>query len=269
MRLFILIAFIFLSPFSLSKSYGETITIVADYWCPYNCDTKGDRPGYMVEIAKLIFGKQKIKVKYQIVNWSRAIYATRKGRYNGVIGAFRGDVPDFIFPGNELGVSFNNFYINKKTLWTYRGDSSLTEHRIGVIKNYSYGKRLDRYIMKNFANSDRILMAYGSNALVKLVELLRLGKIHSLVEDKYVWDYHIRNNKYKNNFKIAGQIHAQKAYIAFTPRKKSSAKYASILSAGIAEIRKSGELQKILDRYGLKDWYKSGFDGVRPAIRNN
>jgi polar amino acid transport system substrate-binding protein len=43
-------------------------------------------------------------------------------------------------------------------------------------------------------------------------------------------------------------------YIAFSPSKQGSADYARILSEGIIELRKTGELQVILNKYGLQDW---------------
>jgi polar amino acid transport system substrate-binding protein len=43
-------------------------------------------------------------------------------------------------------------------------------------------------------------------------------------------------------------------YIAFSPNKSTSVRYAKMLSEGIVAMRKSGELQKILDKYGLQDW---------------
>lgn len=51
-------------------------------------------------------------------------------------------------------------------------------------------------------------------------------------------------------------VKPEKACIAFSPALPQSEKYAEILSAGIAELRKSGELKQILSKYGLEDWKK-------------
>jgi ABC-type amino acid transport substrate-binding protein len=43
-------------------------------------------------------------------------------------------------------------------------------------------------------------------------------------------------------------------FVAFSPGKDSSKKYSEQFSAGIADLRKSGKLKQILDRYNVKDW---------------
>jgi polar amino acid transport system substrate-binding protein len=42
--------------------------------------------------------------------------------------------------------------------------------------------------------------------------------------------------------------------VAFAPGVARSRDYARILDEGIAAMRASGELAKLLQRYGLKDW---------------
>jgi len=49
-------------------------------------------------------------------------------------------------------------------------------------------------------------------------------------------------------------VEASYVYIAFSPFFKQSKTYAKILSDGIIKYRKNGKLQKILNKYGLKDW---------------
>ncbi len=54
---------------SSAQEEQKTITLAADIWCPYNCDSKDERPGFMVELAKEIFQKKGINVQYVIVPW--------------------------------------------------------------------------------------------------------------------------------------------------------------------------------------------------------
>ena len=60
---------------------------------------------------------------------------------------------------------------------------------------------------------------------------------------------------------ILEEIHAagygvESAYsnIAFSPPLPESPKLANQLSKGIADLRRSGRLQSVLERYGLRDW---------------
>ena len=61
--------------------------------------------------------------------------------------------------------------------------------------------------------------------------------------------------------KLSGEIvsagdvdHMDEIFMAFSPAKDSSKKYSQIFDEGLVELRKSGKLQEILDRYGVKDW---------------
>jgi polar amino acid transport system substrate-binding protein len=46
----------------------------------------------------------------------------------------------------------------------------------------------------------------------------------------------------------------EELYIACTPADPRGKRYADMFSVGIANLRKSGELATILDKYNLSDW---------------
>ena len=58
-----------------------------------------------------------------------------------------------------------------------------------------------------------------------------------------------------DQFKLAGKVNEpKKTFIAFSPELDSSHDYAHILSKGMNDLRLSGDLAKILAKYGLRDW---------------
>ena len=46
-----------------------------------------DKPGFMTEIATAAFGTHDIDVKYEVLNWSRVLRLTHKGRIDGALAA--------------------------------------------------------------------------------------------------------------------------------------------------------------------------------------
>ena len=44
---------------------AKTVVLVADEWCPYNCAPNSDKPGYVVEIAELVFAEAGHTVIYK------------------------------------------------------------------------------------------------------------------------------------------------------------------------------------------------------------
>ncbi|MFZ5569783.1 MAG: substrate-binding periplasmic protein [Thermodesulfobacteriota bacterium] len=234
--------------------HADQIVIVSDDWCPINCDPGTQAPGFMVEFAKIIFAKAGHSVEYKQVPWTRAVMEARKGNYHGIIGAYRGDAPDFIFPENEQAVIGNSFFVLRDSTWTYTGLPSLDRVKIGLILGYDYGEEIDQYTQKN-KDSTKVQMNSGEKALEKNIKKLLAGRIDAVLENNYVFEYKASRMNIMDKIKPAGvAVQPDKAYIAFSPAHHKSKEYAEILSRGMEEIRASGELAKILEQYGLKDW---------------
>ncbi len=233
---------------------AATITIVADEWCPYNCTPGSDKPGYMIELAQQILGEAGHTIDYRNMPWSRAIEEARKGRFDAIVGAARGDAPDFVYPENALGVSSNVFVVPKGASWRYRDIGSLAEISFGSIRDYSYGDELDAYITEHEKDARRVQVASGDDALSTNIKKLAAGRIGAAVEDRNVIEYFLADTGQQGNFEIAGNLGEDPLYIAFPPGGERSSEYARQLSEGVARMRASGELAALLKKYGLRDW---------------
>lgn len=212
----------------------------------------------MVDIAKKAFAKHNIEVEYKIIPWARAITETRKGLHTAIVGAAVGDAPDFIFPDAEQGFVSNYFYVNKGNKWRYSGVKSLKEISLGVIADYSYNEEIDDYIKQYNKYPEYIQIMAGDNALAINLSKLKRNKIGATLESRYVMEYYLSQNNMKNLFEPAGMLELSeedKLYVAFSPKDKRKAKkYADILTKETVNMRKSGELQEIMDIYGIVDW---------------
>ncbi len=244
---------------SSAQEEQKTITLAADIWCPYNCDSKDERPGFMVELAKEIFQKKGINVQYVIVPWERAVEDARKGTYSGIIGARVGDAPDFIFPDEPLGFSSNYFYVRSDSTWQFDGIESLEAISLGVIEGYSYDDKLDAYVKLYHEDVNHIQPVSGETALQQNFEKLELKRVDAIVEDINVANNFLKQTGQKDKFKTVGEepdvnLSNKYVYIAFNPVNKDSKELARILSDGMRELRKSGRLEEILSEYDVEDW---------------
>ncbi len=233
---------------------SKTISLRTDIWFPYDGKPGSDKEGFMIDIAREVFEAKGYKIDYQLAPWSRAIKDTRKGKYDGIVGAFKEEAPDFVFPENECGLSTTVFITKKGEKWKYTGVDSLKKAAIGVIKGYSYGEVFDKYIKNNSKNSKRIQIAFGADAFKSNSKKLMIGRLTAFVEDKMVAFSSLKKMGMADKVSIAGELFKDNIYIAFSPNRKTSKKYAKILSDGMVRLRKSGKLKKILSKYGLKDW---------------
>jgi len=239
---------------SFISMQADTLTLKADYWMPFNGDGKTDT-GYVLDLAKAIFEPKGHKVVFVITPWDKAIAETRAGKGEGLIGASPSDAPDFVYPAEEQGESVLLFCVKAGSPWKYTGIDSLRTVKLGVIKDYSYYKDLDDYIK---ASPGAVAFGTGTNPLQTNLTKLVQGEFGVLIDDRSVLKYTIAkmNLQGKVAFTMATSdvVKPSKLFIAFSPKNPKSAEYAKLLSEGMAGLRASGELQKILAKYGLTDW---------------
>ena len=187
----------------------------------------------------------------QSVPWARAKDEARAGKFNGMIGAVKGDAPDFIFPETGLIELSNVFFIKNGHSWKFNSIPSLESVSLGVIRGYSYTDEVDSYIEKNKANQKRIQLASGDNAINTIVNKLVAGRVDVILDDRLVVLSAAGRLNVTKEIAEAGVAKSEPGYIAFSPSNPKSKDYASILSAGFKELESSGKLTEILARYGI------------------
>jgi len=237
--------------FTLSRA--DVITFAADEYCPYNCTPESEKPGYLIEIAQLIFQQHNHEVKYILANsFDESIQKTRSGEYDAILSVLKIDVSDFIFPLHPQIIVDNVFFVRKEFNWQYNGVESLKKIRLGHIVGYSYFKELDEYIATKHSDSARVQDVSGPSAFLYNLKKLRYRQIDAIIEDRYVIDYYYQERHEVNPFKVAERLFSNELYIAFSPKGKHSKEYAKILSDGMIRLQKDGTLETILEKYGLK-----------------
>jgi polar amino acid transport system substrate-binding protein len=241
--------------FSAPYAASETVKIVADNWCPYNCEPNSLRPGYMIEIAEKAFEKHGIKVEYSILPWERAIQETRIGNYTAIVGASVGDAPDFVFPQIPQGMSEDAFYVKKDSTWHYDGTASLENVSLATIAGYAYNETIDTYIKHNKSNLRRVQSIAGEEPLDLNIKKLLAGRVDVLIDDENVMNFTLKEKNLEEKIKFAYVFPSNSQsflYIAFSPSHPKAKQYAKILCDETKAMKKNGTLEKIMDNYGLK-----------------
>ena len=232
---------------------AEVISIRADVWCPYNCAPGSDKPGYMIEIAQSILGPKGHTIDYQNMPWTRAIKQTREGKYSAIVGAYIEDAPDFVFAEN-LGSSTMTFYGQKGNTWRFKDIESLKAVKIGVVKDYAYTAEIDKYIADN-SKTQLVQVAFGEDALETNIKKLFKNRIDVFIANEMVISYHIKQSgRAMSLFENCGVLSTDNVHIAFSPKIDASKSYVDLINKGVQDMRASGELKKILDKYGIADW---------------
>jgi polar amino acid transport system substrate-binding protein len=211
----------------------------------------------LIDIAEIIFKRSGYSIEYRLTPWTRTLADVKKGTVNGAIGIYFSQARNegFVIPSEEMGQSINKFFVNSNNKWNYNGFPSLKNMKLGLIGNYDYGS-LNIYIQEQIKQkTGNIEFTSGNDALQKNINKLLTKRIQAIVEDNQVVNYYLNNNQLSHSLRDAGAVPPEnKVGICFSSLLPESGKLAVLLSDGIIQMRKTGELQKILDKYGVKDW---------------
>ena len=235
---------------------GATISLRADEWCPYNCVPDSDRPGYMIEIARAIFEEAGHVVDYQTLNWSRSLAETRKGKYSGVIGATLDEVPGFI-AGPALGYSNDSFAVRPGTVINTKRMDPFAGLTLGAIRGYDYFKPVNDYIEAHGENRALVQFTFGDDALEQNLRKLVDGRVDFVIDDGNVLRRTVHDLGLTPDLRIIETDEPEAVHIAFSPEDPNAEAYATLMRHGVDRLRRSGGLERILKRYGLRDWVEA------------
>ena len=235
----------------------------ADDWCPYNCEPGSNKPGYVIELAKIIFEKKGYDVEYKVIPWEQAKANALHGKITGAIGMEKkeGDETEkkedpsgakkFQYPQNEITINTSSFFVLAENKWKFdpvNPDKSLAAlgGKVGAAEGYAFDLH-DKLTEKNM-----LVEVGGTSPLKDLMAMLLEGKIKALIDDKTVVTYKAYGMKCARKIQNAGIAEEpRKLYIGFCTDCKEE---AAVFSQGIDDLRASGKLKEVLATYYLTDW---------------
>lgn len=233
--------------------FADTITLGADLWCPYNCDPKSDKPGFLVEIAQEAFKLTDDKLDYRVMEWTQALDDARDGKIDGVIAVTKEEAPGFIFPQFAPASATDSFWTSKKSNWKFNGIDSLKDRLLIIFKGYSYEEPLKTYIAENINNPERIKVLESKTGRDETVNILLSNDKAVLIEESAAMEYFVTSIGKRDQFnEFYSGLPPVNIYIAFSPKNPKSEQYAKILSHELLKMINSGAYQKLVQKYTLE-----------------
>lgn len=241
--------------FAAVPAKADEIKLRADEWCPYNCSPGSDKPGFAIEIARAVFAPDTIS--YETLPWSRALAAAAAGDIDGAVGASVNEAPTLVFPENTLGPLTNVVATTKASSFVYDGVGSLGGKSLAAVRDYEYGPPIDDYIAAHAGDRSLVRLISGDDVTSQLVKMLIAGRADAIVEAETVLSFTAEEDGVLDQL-VKTPLPADNdpdgdVNIGFTNNARGQA-LAKRFSDGLAALRASGELAKILARYGLTDW---------------
>lgn len=234
---------------------ARVVTVRSDIFCPFVCAAESDHPGYVIELTGAAFALHGYRVDYQVIPYARAIEATRRGAFDAVAAVAAEDTPGFVF-SHVVGLSPTVLATRKGSGFVWRGPQSLEPLRLGaVIGIESWGSAVSGYIAANRDNPDRVDFSGGTEPYAMNVRKLLAGRVDVIADSGPVLGHTLR----RLGVTDAIEIHpvpseVQPLMMAFSPANERSTELVRLFNDGLGRIRSSGELARILARYGIADW---------------
>jgi polar amino acid transport system substrate-binding protein len=230
-----------------------TLLIGRGDWCPYVCwePEGGARIGYAAEMLQTIFQRAGYAVEFMLLNYSMGIELARQGEIALMSCMYSVDAPDLEYPNIPLGMSRNHFFVRKDAPWRFTGLDSLQDVRVGLVQNYQYPE-FQEYID---THPEGFLFMKGADPLVRNLEMLMLGRLDAVFDDRNVVLLQADRLGVRDKIVDAGDFGIEnEVLVGFSPADPRTPELKRILEQGIQDLRTSGELARILDRYGVADW---------------
>lgn len=245
----LVVSLVLLGPASADE---PVVRLCADQWMPYNGEPAAAKPGYVIELARTVFEPQGVKVEYNVMPWEEALGAVREGRMSGAIGANAEEAEGLTCPPESIGSISICLIVRAETAWAYDNIASFRKVTLGIIKGYSYWPALDAYIEK--PDGKGLCIAEGDTPLEDLMTKLQAGEIDVVAESEPVLLWYLRSHSLdREKFRVVFKGTPEPIFVAFSSSDEGR-RYATMLGEGIRALRASGELTKLLQRYGLRDW---------------
>ena len=230
---------------------ADTWTIRADNWCPYNCEPQSASPGYMIEIMDMAAKASGNTLDYKLMPWSRSLDEARKGLITGVVGLSDGDRTGLVL-SEKMGVDNNCFFVAEGSTFKFTGFKDLaTLSSLGVTQDYVY---TDEFTEWRKTNEAKIQSVVGNNTIETNAKKLKANRIQAFVENSIVVDYARKTTPELKGVVSAGCLSNSPLFAGISTKNPKAAEIIKHINTKVAELKKTGELKKILDKYGVAAW---------------
>lgn len=231
--------------------HADIWTIRADYWCPYNCAPEDAQPGYMIEILQRAARSNGHVLDYKLMPWPRALEQARLGTITGVVGMVASNRSGLVV-SDKMGIDATCVFVRKDSALRYEKPADLDQfNRIGIVEGYGYPPE---FMQWHTGNPTRVQALAGDNTLEMQAKKLAAGRIDAFVENVNVVRYaqtHIPELRMAHN---GGCMRDETLYFGYSAKNPRAQEIKTQVDQTLAAMRKSGELRKLLDKYGVALW---------------
>jgi polar amino acid transport system substrate-binding protein len=237
-------------------AHSQQLIVQADSWCPYNCQPESAEPGYAIEMLQAVFDRAGQKIKYEIVPWDRALQQAGAGMASAAVAAtqMQAEKHGLLIGQESVGYSSDCLYVPVSNQREFAKESDLDSlNAVAIVSGYTYRGDFASWLARP-KNKDKVLVQRGEHPAEINARNLSLGRLDGVIENSQVMSQLTYKLGLENKLRAVDCQQRTPVYIAFSPKLPNVQFMVKQFDRGIAELRQSGQLAKILAKYGQSDW---------------
>lgn len=207
--------------------------------------------GYASQIVQRAFALQKINVVYRFYPWKRSIEEARSGRIAGtLLWTNNADRQKDFLVSHAVYRSKTMLFFNRNRPLQWQSLADLKGHRVGITNGYSYGEKWEQLIR------NRTLIPDQANTDAQNFAKLLANRIDAFPCEEVIGMHIIRHQMAATamqQLNISSKpVHEETMHLLISRRHPEAAELMRRFNAGLAQMKRNGELDAILKSARLR-----------------
>lgn len=236
-----------LAPMGISAACAQPLVLAAADSVPTAYVKNGKQTGLLVDVINEVFRRTGYSVEIAIMPWARCLAEVKAGRIDGIFSVYQTrERQEFLTYAEEVLITqVQAFFVRKDSAISFDGDlGKLSELRLGIINQTSYGPRLDAALEKGVFKKVDV-----ANNVSASINKLLLDRVDVIPSYRHVALDSARTMGAAGLVKeLTPAIEAIPSYLAFT-NKKDYAKVIAAYNQALRAMKKDGTYDTIFSKY--------------------
>ena len=240
----LIVSFLFFS-FSPAFSQEKTLNFGTVNWPPYFGENL-ENGGIMTEITTEAFKRTGWDYNLKFMNWNRAMGLAKKGKLDGVQGAYYNKERDRNFMFTDEIISANIVIFQKKGAGiSYNSLEDLKDYTFGILRGWAYPEE--------FVKADYLEKEETDTPKTNILKLLK-DRVDLIVADKLV-TLDVANEHYPDQADrieaLEPPLEEKPLHVIVTEKLPNHAEIVNDFNKGLKMLKEDGTFDKIMEKHGF------------------
>lgn len=232
---------------STPTTSAQALVLAAADSVPTAYIDNGKQSGILVDVINEAFRRAGYTVQIKIMPWARCLSEVKEGNIDGIFSVYRThERQEFLTYADEVLITqVQAFFVRKDSAISFDGDlNKLSDLRIGIINQTSYGSRLDSALEKGlFKRAD------SSNSASSNIQKLLHDRVDIIPSYRHVVLDSARSLGVAGTIKeLSPAIESIPSYLAFTNKREFTAIIGRFNKA-LESMKRDGTYDAIFNKY--------------------